>query len=208
MSTDHRPAKEGAVREPRDRRERILASAAELFAQRGVAATTVRQIADEVGILSGSLYHHFESKEAIVDEILSSYLEDLRVRYRQAGAGDGEPRARLRHLVLTSLQVAEAHPFATEIYQNDANYLGQSERFGYLKNAAREVQNVWVDAINAGIEQGVFRSDLDPKMLYRLIRDALWLSVRWFKPSRDYPFARLADDCSSIFLDGLVVHRG
>ena len=54
-----------------DRRQAILACAAELFATRGVAATTVRQIADEVGILSGSLYHHFESKEAIVDEIIS-----------------------------------------------------------------------------------------------------------------------------------------
>jgi AcrR family transcriptional regulator len=195
------------VREPQDRRERILASAAQLFAQKGVAATTVRQIADEVGILSGSLYHHFESKEAIVDEILSSYLEDLRARYQRAGPRDGDPRARLRHLVLTSLQVVEAHPFATEIYQNDANYLRLSERFGYLRNAAREVQNVWVDVINAGIDQGVFRSDLDPKMLYRLFRDALWLSVRWFRPTRDYPFTRLAEECSSIFLDGLVVHR-
>jgi AcrR family transcriptional regulator len=195
------------VREVQDRRERILASAAELFAQRGVAATTVRQIADDVGILSGSLYHHFESKEAIVDEILSSYLEDLRARYQDVGTSVADPRARLRDLVQTSLEVVEAHPFATEIYQNDANYLRQSERFSYLRNAAREVQNVWVDVINAGIDQGVFRADLDPGMLYRLIRDALWLSVRWFKPTRDYPFDRLAEDCSSIFLDGVVVHR-
>ena len=46
-----------------DRRERILAAAAMRFAEFGFGATTVRQIADDVDILSGSLYHHFATKE-------------------------------------------------------------------------------------------------------------------------------------------------
>ena len=191
------------AREPVDRRERILASAAELFARKGVSATTVREIADGVGILSGSLYHHFESKEAIVDEIISSYLEDLRSRYQKVLAPDTNPRNQLHDLIVASLEVVEAHPHATEIYQNDVNYLSQIERFGYLRGAGRAVQNTWIEVINAGVEQGVFRDDLDPKILYRLIRDAVWLSVRWFKPTRDFPIARLAEDCTSLFLDGL-----
>jgi AcrR family transcriptional regulator len=195
------------VREPQDRRERILASAAALFARKGVAATTVREIANEVGILSGSLYHHFESKEAMVDEIISSYLEDLRSRYKEVLTHDSDPRDRLRHLVQVSLETVEAHPYATEIYQNDVNYLRQFDRFAYLKNAGKEVQNTWLEVINGGISQGVFRSDVDPKIFYRLIRDSVWLSVRWFKPTRDYPISRLAEDCTSIFLDGLAVGR-
>jgi TetR/AcrR family transcriptional regulator, cholesterol catabolism regulator len=191
------------AKEPVDRRERILLSAATLFARKGVAATTVREIADEVGILSGSLYHHFESKEGIVDEVISSYLEDLRSRYKQVLARDLDPRARLHDLVVASLEVVEAHPHATEIYQNDVNYLSQIERFSYLKGAGKEVQNTWLEVINAGISQGVFREDLDPKILYRLMRDSVWLSVRWFKPTRDYPIARLAEDCTSLFINGL-----
>jgi AcrR family transcriptional regulator len=193
------------VPEPRDRRERILAAAAALFAANGVAATTVREIADEVGILSGSLYHHFESKDAIVDEIISSFLADLRAGYKRALAGGSDPRARLRNLVDASLQAVSAHRYATEIYHNDANYLRRFDRFGYLKNSGREVQNAWLDVINDGVRRGVFRSDLDVKVCYRLIRDALWLSVRWYKPTRDYPVSRLAADCTSIFLDGLSV---
>ncbi len=186
-----------------DRRERILACAAGLFARKGVAATTVREIADEVGILSGSLYHHFESKEAMVDEIITSYLDDLRGRYKAVLAGESDPRVRLHDLVVASLEVVEAHPHATEIYQNDVNYLAQFERFGYIKNAGKEVQNTWLEVINAGIEDGAFRKDLDPKILYRLIRDSVWLSVRWFRPTQDYPISRLAEDCTSLFLDGL-----
>ena len=66
---------------PTDRREVILREAAELFARQGVAATTVREIADAAGILSGSLYHHFASKDDIVDAVLSTFLTDLRKRY-------------------------------------------------------------------------------------------------------------------------------
>ena len=51
------------------RRDELLEIAAGLFADRGVRATTVRDIADAAGILSGSLYHHFDSKESMVDEI-------------------------------------------------------------------------------------------------------------------------------------------
>jgi TetR/AcrR family transcriptional regulator, cholesterol catabolism regulator len=193
------------AREPGDRRERILTSAAALFARKGVKATTVREIADEVGMLSGSLYHHFESKEAMVDEIITSYLEDLRTRYKAVLASDTDPRTRLHDLVVASLEVVEAHPHATEIYQNDVNYLARIERFSYLKNAGKEVQGTWLEVINAGVDLGVFRSDLDPKIIYRLMRDAVWLSVRWFKPTRDYPIARLAEECTALFLDGLAV---
>jgi AcrR family transcriptional regulator len=160
-----------------------------------------------VGILSGSLYHHFESKEAIVDEVISSYLEDLRSRYKQVLARDLDPRTRLHDLVVASLEVAEAHPHATEIYQNDVNYLSRIERFSYLKGAGKEVQNSWLEVINAGISQKMFRDDLDPKILYRLMRDSVWLSVRWFKPTRDYPISRLAEDCTSLFIDGLARPR-
>ncbi|MEV6926639.1 TetR/AcrR family transcriptional regulator [Dactylosporangium sp. NPDC051485] len=189
----------------KDRREAILDSAAALFARKGVAATTVRQIADEVGILSGSLYHHFDSKEAMVDEIVSSYLTDLQARYEAVLAREAGSRERLHDLVVASLEVVEEHPHATEIYQNDLNYLLQFARFGYLRDAGRAVQDAWLRVIEAGIAEGTFRNDVGPKILYRFMRDAVWLSVRWFKPSKAYPIAELAANCTSLFLDGLTV---
>lgn len=52
-----------------------------MFAEQGLRSTTVRDIADSAGILSGSLYHHFDSKESMVDEILRSFLDSLFARY-------------------------------------------------------------------------------------------------------------------------------
>src|SRR5438094_591254 len=55
---------------PAERRTAILQAATRRFAQFGFEATTVRQIADDVNILSGSLYHYFETKEEMLHEIV------------------------------------------------------------------------------------------------------------------------------------------
>src|SRR5580692_1847063 len=84
-----------------ERRADVMQTAAELFAQKGFRATTVREIADAAGILSGSLYHHFDSKESIGDEILSSFINDVLADYRAAAASGegGSPRDVIEQIV-------------------------------------------------------------------------------------------------------------
>ena len=65
------------------RRSEILETAAELFASSGFR-TSLKEIADACGILPGSLYHHFASKEAIVVELVERYREDLDAVARDA----------------------------------------------------------------------------------------------------------------------------
>lgn len=194
--------------QPQGRREAILARAAELFAAKGIAATNVREIADGVGILSGSLYHHFDSKQAIVEEILTSYLEDLKKSYAAVLADHTEPRDRFRGLIGSSLDIAGIHPHAAEIYQSDGNYLRGLPHFEYLNDAARDIQRTWVNVITAGVKTGAFRHDIEPKVFYRLVRDSLWLSVRWYKPTKAYPVEQFADDCTKVYLDGFAAPKG
>lgn len=188
-----------------DRRETIVRSAAALFAERGVAKTTVRDIADAVGILSGSLYHHFSSKDVLVTEIVTSYLDDLVASYGSVLDETHDPRSRLRGLVVASLTTMDAHPHAAEIYQNDGAYLRRLDAFSHLKGAAAKVQRTWINTVNAGVAAGVLRDDIPADIFYRLIRDAVWLSVRWYRPTPKYPIGQLAEDCTSIFLEGFAV---
>jgi AcrR family transcriptional regulator len=191
-----------------NRRDVIVDKAAALFAHKGVAATTVREIADSVGLLSGSLYHHFESKDAIVDEVLRSYLTDLQERYQRVVDEGNDPRTTIENLVHASLETVETHPYATEIYQNDYNLLHDQPRFRYLKSTSAQVQKTWLDVINAGVESGVFRSDIDPQILYRILRDVVWQSVRWYRPTAGHTLRQLADDCTSLLLDGMATKPG
>lgn len=188
--------------EQTDRRERILASAAEMFARKGVSATTVREIADAVGVLSGSLYHHFESKDAILDEVLRRYLEAIQTRYDEVLASDGTAPERLHKLVLASLLTAAEQPHASAIYQNELNYLREQPRYKPIQTYATDIQRTWLKIIKEGVADGSFRDDIEPRVFYRLLRDAVWLSVRYNRPSNSYPTERMAADVTSIFLDG------
>ena len=188
--------------ETQDRRGLIVSSAAEMFARKGIGATTVREIADAVGVLSGSLYHHFESKDAIVEEILVGFLDAIQARYATVLGSGRSPAESLHDLVLASLQVASEQPNATAIYQNELHYLREQERFTGVLAAASSVQRTWLRVIERGVADGSLRDDIAPRVFYRLIRDAVWLSVRWHRPDGTYPTAQLAEDITSIFLNG------
>src|SRR5215468_5146288 len=105
------------------RRAELLALAARMFAERGLRATTVRDIADAAGILSGSLYHHFDSKEQMVDEILQGFLDSLFGRYREIVAAKMNPRDTFEAIVVASFEALDAHHAAVAIYQAEARHL-------------------------------------------------------------------------------------
>jgi AcrR family transcriptional regulator len=188
--------------EPRDRRELIVSTAAEMFARKGIRSTTVREIADVVGVLSGSLYHYFGSKDEIVKEILMGFLDTIRAEYDEVLARELGAAETLRAVVLVSLQVARQQPDATAIYQNELRYLRESPYYADVQAAAADVQRVWLGVIERGVADGAFRDDIAPRVFHRLIRDAVWLSGRGQHPDAGYSTDQLADAITSIFLDG------
>ncbi|TQF69399.1 TetR/AcrR family transcriptional regulator [Rhodococcus spelaei] len=183
------------------RREEILFHAAKLFGARGVAATTVRDIADEVGILSGSLYHYFGSKDAIVFEIVTAFLGDLNERYSSTLVPGQTARERLDHMVAVSFEAAADHPFATEIYQNEGALSSQPEDSA-ISTAVRRAHGYWAAAIEEGVESGELRGDIDPQHFHRMLRESVWSTVRFNRASLARDAERLRHDLIAVFLDG------
>ena len=186
-----------------DRRAELLAIAAGLFAERGLRATTVRDIADAAGILSGSLYHHFDSKESMVDEILRGFLDDLFARYREIVARRLSPRATLEAVVVTSFAAIDGHHAAVAIYQAEARRLAEQPRFGYIRTRLTEFRKMWQDVLRAGVADGSFRSDLDVELSYRFLRDTVWVGVSWYRPGGKLGVDEIARQYLSIVLDGI-----
>jgi AcrR family transcriptional regulator len=161
------------------RRADMIRLAGELFAQKGFRATTVREIAEAAGILSGSIYHHFDSKESIGDEILSGFLNDVLADYRSAVTGRGDPAEVLARIVRSSSHTLTRHRAALTMLQNDWTYFASQPRFGYLRRDLREIERIWIAELERGKESGAFRPDLDVKLTFRLLRDILWLPMNW-----------------------------
>ena len=164
------------------RRDELLAIAAGLFAEKGFKNTTVRDIADAAGILSGSLYHHFDSKESMVDEILRTFQDELFGQYDEILAGDDDARAKLEPAVRVSFEAIDQHRNEVAIFQNEADYLRRFDRFAYLADRNQQSRDVWMTLLKEGVNSGALRDDLDVELIYRFIRDTVWVAVRWYRP--------------------------
>jgi len=167
------------VTTPPIRRDEIMGRAAELFARKGIAGTTVRDIGEVTGLLSGSLYHHFRSKHAIVSEILTRYLGEIHARFTAVVERSRSPEETIRGLILETLRVIEENPHPAAIYQNDRRYLRDHGMLDQTTNESRQVRRYWLDAIEAGVTAGIFRDDIPAEIVYRTVRDTLWATVHW-----------------------------
>lgn len=186
-----------------DRRAELLRIAADLFAEKGYSSTTVRDIADAAGILSGSLYHHFDSKESMIDEILSTFQAELFAAYDDVLASDDDARTKLDRVVRLSFEAIDQHPAEVAIFQNEADFLGSIERFGYLAERGAQSRNIWMTLLREGVESGVLRADLDIDLVYRFIRDTVWVAVRWYRPGGELSHNDVAEQYLAILLEGI-----
>jgi AcrR family transcriptional regulator len=190
------------------RREQLLQIAAGLFASKGFRNTTVRDIADAAGILSGSLYHHFDSKESMVDEILRTFQKELFGQYDEILASDADPRAKLEQAVRVSFDAIDRHHSEVAIFQNDAAYLGTLDGFGYIEERHAQSRDVWMRLLREGVAAGVLRDDLDVDLAYRFIRDTVWVAVNWYRPGGALTSAQVADQYVTILLEGVSAASG
>ncbi|TDD36680.1 TetR/AcrR family transcriptional regulator [Actinomadura sp. KC06] len=202
MSPRRRDA-EGTAAARAERRAELLATAAEVFASQGYSATTVRKVADAAGILGGSLYYHFDSKEAMADEILSTFLDEMWAAYDRVLESGLSARDTLEGIVVESFRTIDRHRPAVVLYQNESKHLGNSERFRYLHDSRRRFEEMWLSLLRRGVQEGAFRADLDPDLVYRYIRDTVWVAANWYKRGGRLSADDIAKQYLAMFLEGI-----
>lgn len=172
--TKGRPPTDGRVQPGADtdgagtRRTEILQTAASLIASSGLR-TSLREIADAAGILPGSLYHHFESKEAILVELIRRYQDDLDRIGRTAQARLDEPDARSAVDKIIGLGTAVAncavrHGAALQM----SFYEGPStdpELMKLTRQQPTSIQKAMLQILRAARKSGYIKPGIDLPML-------------------------------------------
>jgi AcrR family transcriptional regulator len=184
-----------------ERRGQILRAAATLFARKGIASTTVRDIGEAAGVLSGLLYHYFPSKDAVVTTILREFVHDAYRRNLEVVHNVEDPSTGLRGLIRVASEMMAEQPEVTSIYQTEQKYLREHDLLRELQQVVEANRRIWTDTIASAVASGKLRSDIDAGVFYELLRDALWSSIRWNDPPRVEP-ADLATIVTTIFLEG------
>lgn len=185
------------------RREAIVKAAADIFARKGFLGTTVREISDEAGILSGSLYHHFDSKEALALEVLQGYYENMLRSFQEVAASDLDPSKMVLELIRASCRGIEESPGAVGLILNSGEHLLSLPRFSQLADMNSEMRRIWIGVLQAGKAKSGWIADLDPVLVYLSIRDVLAGAVTWWNTSGRYSIDELADRYSEMLLFGI-----
>lgn len=181
-----------------------MRAAAKVFAEKGFSSATVRDIADEADMLSGSLYYYFDSKEAMVEQVLTDYLDLTVAGYRRAAEELEDPVETLRELIAVALRGVVQYRAEVTILQNDWHYVRPLES---ISRRQREVEKIWLSTIERGAAAGVFRSDLDSRMVYRTVMGAIQAVIRWFNPGGKVSVDAVIEVQSSVLLDGIRYSR-
>lgn len=184
------------------RRSEILETAAAVFARKGVAGATVRDIAEEAHMLSGSLYHYFASKDQMVEEILRFGFDELVRGYSEAIADNSSMRQAIREVVRTGVRFMVQQPVVGTIIRNDSRALQQSERFAFIGEYKDALRRLVTDALARGVAAGELRVDLDMEVTYYVLSDAILGGARY--PSLgDRSADELADLISEVVVRGV-----
>lgn len=183
------------------RRDAIVAVAAQVFAAKGVASTTVRDIAQAAGILPGSLYHHFASREEIIDAVVSAPTAEMARTCRQVLVDHDDPLQRVRGLLVAAFRVFQLFPDSSTIYANDQSHLMSLERLRYVEEWRTEIEQIWLEVLRDGVARSVFRSDVRPELMYEVAQYPLRVTSGAYARSDRTP-EELADERLTLLIDG------
>jgi AcrR family transcriptional regulator len=205
-------AREAASDSYSRRRAEIVATAAELFHQRGYQATSLADVAGAVGTDRASLYYYVGSKEELLDAVVSDVVRaNLAAAEAIRDSTDPAP-AKLRRLVVDIMdQYARHFPFLyVYVQENLAHVSGQRQAWAQEMRAInRRYEDTLTEIIAGGIAEGSLRAVGEPRVLaYGLLGMVSW-SSRWFHPQRSGPdAATIGATYAEVLLGGLVREHG
>lgn len=185
------------------RDEQLVQIAAELFARKGYAGTSLRDIAEAAGITKAALYYWFPEKEQLFERVVASRLAALVDRVTQAAAQGSDPVDRIRRIMRAC---------AEHMDRDRAGWMASSDTFWSNFNQAQRdavvplrdrFERTLRECVREAIETGQLRP-ADPAIATRLMLSGLNMLPRWHKPGGRLTAVQVVEQYLDIVLAGLL----
>jgi TetR/AcrR family transcriptional regulator, cholesterol catabolism regulator len=188
------------------RRAEICRTAAQLFRDRGFDATSVSDVARALGMTKAGLYHYFESKEALLFEIMSYGLDRVRDEVVIPARAVRDPEERLHQIVMRHASIATQGRGAVTHLGDEIRALPPNAR-RQLEERMRKYLELVRDTLVELKAAGRLR-DVDPTVAaFSLIGMILWLP-RWFRQDGRLSQQQVAKELAKLALGGLLRPAG
>jgi AcrR family transcriptional regulator len=179
----------------------VLQRAIEVFNRQGYEATSMGDLAAELGLTKSAIYHHVPSKEALLAAALDEALGELSTAVDDAvHQGSGTARQRLRLAVQQSVEILAAHlPAVTLLLR----VRGNSEVELAALERRRVIDEKLATLVHEAVAEGSLRADIAPELISRLLFGMVNSLVEWYDPHGPLPVADLARSLTDLAFEGL-----
>jgi TetR/AcrR family transcriptional regulator, fatty acid metabolism regulator protein len=153
------------------RRQAILSAAQEVFSQKGLVDSSISEIAKSAGVVDSIIYHYFKSKEDLLFYALADKLEAVERELSLHLEGILDPASKLGKMIWYHLYINDLSPFQTRILK-DLLFECRSNKNFYVHEGYQALRNyikVMSDILQQGVDENIFRSDINVVLVRNLI---------------------------------------
>ncbi len=183
-------------------REVIADVAVKLFGEHGYTGTTMRDIAEAVGVLPGSLYAHIDSKETLLLEIVSDGIARFLAIEQSLAASVESPEVRLRKAIQAHVDVVADDPQGSLVVFHQWRFLSEPNRASAIA-MRRRYANAYVKIVDDGKAAGVFNPRLDTRIAVLSILGALNWIPEWYSVKGVHSPQEIAEKMANALIFGL-----
>ncbi len=198
----HDHSKVGSAISRRSRRrseihERIFRAALQLFAQRGLASTTIEQITELADVGKGTFFNYFRSKEDVFLSLGEIQLGNVEAALEDARAGKEDISAVLRHLARALTREPGRSP---ELLRSLLVAAHSSDSFRELfVRVLGQGREMLTEILEIGRERGELRTDLDCKLHARLFQQMMLGTMTFWGINPSFDLGTLVDDAVHLY---------
>lgn len=183
------------------RKEEIRTVAAYMFRKKGYKASSMRNIAEKVGIEAPSIYNHFDSKQDILSELLLSIGKAFTKGMSIIKNGDSTTDQKLKQLLALHVRLTIEYPNAVALIAGEWVHLKESALQQYIQ-LRDDYENDFKTIINKGKKEGIFK-DIDTDIaLFSILSTLRWL-YSWHAKNQHYDQYQLEEQLSRVLLEGI-----
>jgi len=200
------PPRETTERKPREERwEEILNAAAKIFYDKGYEASSLQDIANEVGILKGSIYYYIKTKKDLRDHLVNEvHLNGIRM-IKVASETVGNPVERLEAMIVAHVLYLCNNMAKTAVYLQQFKNVIDDGNHNINQHAYRDIVE---DVIKLGQDTGYFLPDINSSFAAQVLLSSLNSLADWYRPRPSSPPEAIAEHLKRIQVRGHVTAKG
>ncbi len=186
-------------------KEEILEVAAQIFSKKGFHAASMQDIAEAVHLQKASLYHHVNSKQEILLELLNRALDLIIERVSVVCESSVPPEDKLRHAIRPYLQTLSEYDYLAAVLLLEYRSLKPELRNRHIPRRDR-FESLWRGLIQEGVQAGSFRCH-SPSLATRALLGTMNWTITWFRRDGPLTIEEIADQFADLFLEGLLIRK-